>query len=125
MLGGERSASVARLFAEFAEDFGKAKSKANSGFLLREGFAAWNLSSLGNGLRTTRSVASTLNQRRFMKSGLRDQVEGAAKEAKGKGKEKIGKATGDPQKAAEGNVDKAMGKLQKKSGEIKRDVMRD
>jgi uncharacterized protein YjbJ (UPF0337 family) len=60
-----------------------------------------------------------------MKSGMRDQVEGAAKEAKGVAKQKVGKVTGDPQQAASGAVDEAKGKLQKKTGEIKRDVMRD
>lgn len=60
-----------------------------------------------------------------MKSGLRDQVEGAAKEAKGVAKQKIAKVTGDPQKKAEGVVDEAKGKFQQKTGELKRDVMRD
>lgn len=60
-----------------------------------------------------------------MKSGLRDQVEGAAKEAKGTAEKKIARATGDPQKSAQGSLDKARGKLQKKTGEIKRDAMRD
>ena len=60
-----------------------------------------------------------------MKSGLRDQVEGAAKETKGVTKQKISKVTGDPQQTAEGAVEEAKGKFQKKTGEIKRDVMRD
>ena len=60
-----------------------------------------------------------------MKSGLRDQVEGAAKMAKGKAKKKIGRATGDPETAARGSVDEAKGRLQKKTGQIKRDVTRD
>ncbi len=59
-----------------------------------------------------------------MKLGLRDQVEGSAKEAKGVAKQKIGKVTGDPQKSAEGSIDRAKGKFQKKTGEIKRDVTR-
>ena len=61
----------------------------------------------------------------LMKSGLRDQIEGAAKQAKGVAKQKIGKETGDPQRAAEGKVDEAKGKFQRKTGQIKRDVMRD
>ena len=60
-----------------------------------------------------------------MKSGLRDQVEGTAKEAKGKAQQKIGRVTGDPQTAAKGEVNEAKGKLQKKTGEIKRDVMKE
>lgn len=60
-----------------------------------------------------------------MKSGVRDQIEGTAKDAKGAAKQKIGKAMGDPQTAAEGTLDRAKGKLQKKTGEIKRDAMRD
>jgi uncharacterized protein YjbJ (UPF0337 family) len=60
-----------------------------------------------------------------MKSGLRDQAEGAAKQAGGTVKRKVARATGDPQKDAEGAVDQAKGKLQKKTGQIKRDVMRD
>jgi len=60
-----------------------------------------------------------------MKSGIRDQVEGSAKDAKGAAKQKIGKAMGDPQKAAEGTLDRAKGHLQKKTGQLKRDVMRD
>lgn len=60
-----------------------------------------------------------------MKSGLRDQVEGTAKEIKGKAKQKLAAETGDPQKSVEGKVDEAAGKFQKKTGEIKRDVMRE
>lgn len=60
-----------------------------------------------------------------MKSGLRDQVEGSAKEAKGTAKQKVGKLTGDPKTSAEGRVDEAKGKFQKKTGEIKRDVTRE
>ena len=60
-----------------------------------------------------------------MKSGLRDQAEGTAKEAKGKAKQKLAQVTGDPQKSAEGSVDEARGKFQKKTGEIKRDVLRE
>ena len=60
-----------------------------------------------------------------MKSGLRDQIEGKAKETNGVAKQKIARATGDPEKAAEGAVDEARGKLQKKTGQIKRDVMRE
>ena len=60
-----------------------------------------------------------------MKSGLRDQIEGTAKEAKGVGKQKIAKMTGDPKQAMEGAKDEAKGKLQQKTGQIKRDVMRD
>ena len=60
-----------------------------------------------------------------MKSGLRDQAEGAAKQAKGNTKQKMAKITGDPEKAAEGYVDETRGKFQKKTGQIKRDVMRE
>jgi uncharacterized protein YjbJ (UPF0337 family) len=60
-----------------------------------------------------------------MKSGMRDQVEGAAKEAKGKARQKMGKVTGNPDQAARGSIDEAKGKLQQKTGQIKRDVMRD
>ena len=60
-----------------------------------------------------------------MKSGVRDQVEGAAKEAKGAAKQKIAKATGNPQQSVEGAVDRAEGKFQQKTGQIKRDVMRE
>jgi uncharacterized protein YjbJ (UPF0337 family) len=60
-----------------------------------------------------------------MKSGLRDQVEGTAKEIKGAVKQKIGRETGDIETTAKGKVDEAKGKLQRKTGEIKRDVLRD
>ena len=60
-----------------------------------------------------------------MKSGLRDQVEGAARRAKGVAKQKIAKGTGDPKQASEGKLDEAKGTFQQKTGEIKRDIMRD
>ena len=60
-----------------------------------------------------------------MKSGLRDQIEGTAKEAKGIVKQKIARETGDPQTALKGKVDEAKGKFQRKTGEIKRDAMRE
>jgi uncharacterized protein YjbJ (UPF0337 family) len=60
-----------------------------------------------------------------MKSGIRDQVEGTAKEVKGAAKQEVARRTGDPQKAVEGAADRAAGKFQKKTGQIKRDVMRD
>jgi uncharacterized protein YjbJ (UPF0337 family) len=60
-----------------------------------------------------------------MKSGIRDQVEGTAKDAKGAAKQKMGKAMGDPKQTAEGTADRARGQFQKKTGEIKRDVTRD
>jgi uncharacterized protein YjbJ (UPF0337 family) len=60
-----------------------------------------------------------------MKSGVRDQVEGKAKEVKGSVKQKIAKATGNPQQGTEGSIDEARGRLQKKTGEIKRDIMRE
>ena len=60
-----------------------------------------------------------------MKSGVRDQVEGKAKQIKGTAKQKIARATGNPQQAMEGSIDEARGRLQKKTGEIKRDVMRE
>jgi uncharacterized protein YjbJ (UPF0337 family) len=60
-----------------------------------------------------------------MKSGLRDQVEGAVKDAKGAAKQQWGKKAGDPAKAVEGAIDRAEGKFQKKTGQIKRDVMRE
>lgn len=59
-----------------------------------------------------------------MKSGIRDQAEGAVKEAKGKVKQKWARAAGAPDKHLEGAVDRAAGKLQKKTGQIKRDTMR-
>lgn len=60
-----------------------------------------------------------------MKSGIRDQVEGAAKEVKGIAKEKTAKTTGNPGKKLEGMVDRAEGRFQQKTGQIKRDVLRD
>jgi uncharacterized protein YjbJ (UPF0337 family) len=60
-----------------------------------------------------------------MKSGIRDQIEGTAKDLKGAAKQQWGKKTGDPAKAVEGSIDRAEGKFQKKTGQIKRDVMRD
>jgi uncharacterized protein YjbJ (UPF0337 family) len=60
-----------------------------------------------------------------MKSGLRDQAEGAVKEAKGRAKQKWAKAVGAPDKQIEGTIDRAAGKLQKKTGQIKRDTMRE
>ena len=60
-----------------------------------------------------------------MKSGMRDKIEGSAKEMKGRTKQEWARATGDPQKHVEGSKDRAAGKFQKKSGEIKRDIMRE
>lgn len=60
-----------------------------------------------------------------MKSGIRDQVEGKAKEVKGAAKQKFGKHAGDPKANVEGAVDKAEGRLQQKTGQITRDVMRE
>ena len=60
-----------------------------------------------------------------MKSGIRDQVEGTAKETKGKGKQTWARATGDPAKHVEGAKDRLAGKIQKKTGQIKRDTMRE
>ena len=60
-----------------------------------------------------------------MKSGIRDQVEGAAKELKGTAKQKVGKATGDPAMKMEGTIEKAAGQWQQKTGQIKRDATRD
>lgn len=60
-----------------------------------------------------------------MKSGMRDQVEGKAKEIKGAAKQELGKMGGDPAKKAEGKIDSAAGKAQQKVGQIKRDATRD
>ena len=60
-----------------------------------------------------------------MKSGMRDQVEGVAKELKGETKQKVAKVTGDPERKVEGAIDRAEGRFQQKTGQIKRDVMRE
>ncbi len=60
-----------------------------------------------------------------MKSGMRDQVEGTAKEIKGEAKQKIAKVTGEPEQKVDGAIDRAEGRLQQKTGQIKRDVMRE
>lgn len=80
---------------------------------------------VGNAARVTRSVCAILNQNKKMKSGLRDKVEGKAKQAKGAVKQKIGRKTGDPGMKARGKVDEATGKFQQKTGQIKRDITRE
>jgi uncharacterized protein YjbJ (UPF0337 family) len=60
-----------------------------------------------------------------MKSGIRDQVEGKARETKGAVKQAIGKQAGDPAMKASGQIDEAAGKFQKKTGQIKRDITRE
>ena len=59
-----------------------------------------------------------------MKSGIRDQVEGKAKQAKGAAKQAYGRAAGDPKAKMSGTIDRAKGKMQEKTGRIKRDVTR-
>jgi uncharacterized protein YjbJ (UPF0337 family) len=76
----------------------------------------------GNAVRRARSVAENYQA---MKSGLRDQAEGAVKEVKGRAKQKWAKAVGAPDKQIEGTVDRLAGKLQRKTGQIKRDKMRE
>src|SRR5687767_10845311 len=100
-LGAELSASVAKLRAQFANDQAKAKSNEQSGStrsgrpgrrspaksgVMRE--RARDGSVRGNELSTIGGL---------MKSGMRDQVEGKAKQVKGAVKQKMAKATGNPQ----------------------------
>jgi uncharacterized protein YjbJ (UPF0337 family) len=71
-------------------------------------------------------LSATLNGKEpNMKSGIRDQAEGAMKEVKGQAKQKWAKTTGDPAKHVEGAKDRALGKIQQKTGQIKRDTMRE
>lgn len=79
----------------------------------------------GNALPAPRSVFTISTKRTAMKSGIRDKMEGSAKEAKGAAKQAWAKAAGDPQKHVEGSKDRASGKFQQKTGEIKRDIMRE
>jgi uncharacterized protein YjbJ (UPF0337 family) len=60
-----------------------------------------------------------------MKSGIRDQAEGKAKEIKGAAKQEWAKQTGDVGRKAEGALEETTGKFQQKTGQIKRDITRD
>ena len=60
-----------------------------------------------------------------MKSGIRDQAEGKAKEIKGQVKKEWGKETGDIGAKARGAAEETTGKFQQKTGQIKRDMTRD
>ena len=60
-----------------------------------------------------------------MKSGIRDQVEGKARQAKGTVKREVGKRTGNPELKARGRIEQAVGKYQQKTGQIKRDITRE
>jgi uncharacterized protein YjbJ (UPF0337 family) len=55
-----------------------------------------------------------------MKSGTKDKVEGAVKEATGKLQEKVGEAMGDPGMSDRGTAEKVGGKVQRKVGEVKK-----
>ena len=55
-----------------------------------------------------------------MKSGTKDQAEGAFHELKGKAKEIAGKATDNPKLEAEGTGEKIAGKVQGKIGQVKK-----
>jgi uncharacterized protein YjbJ (UPF0337 family) len=55
-----------------------------------------------------------------MKSGTKDKVEGAVKEATGKLKEKVGEAMSDPGMRDHGTAEKVGGKVQRKVGEVKK-----
>jgi uncharacterized protein YjbJ (UPF0337 family) len=55
-----------------------------------------------------------------MKSGTRDKVEGAVKEATGKLKEKVGEAMGDPRMRDRGTAERVGGKVQRKVGDLKK-----
>ncbi len=55
-----------------------------------------------------------------MKTGTKDQVEGAIHELKGTTKEITGKLTDNPALAAEGSDEKIAGKVQGKIGQIKK-----
>lgn len=55
-----------------------------------------------------------------MKSGTKDQVEGAFHELKGKAKEIAGKLSDNPKLQAEGTGEKIAGKVQAKIGQVKK-----
>ena len=54
-----------------------------------------------------------------MKSGNKDQAQGAFHQAKGKAKEVLGHALGNPKVETEGTTEKVAGIIQKKIGQIK------
>jgi len=55
-----------------------------------------------------------------MKSGTKDQVEGALHQAKGKVKEVVGQVTGKADLEIAGRNEKVVGKVQEKVGDIKK-----
>lgn len=55
-----------------------------------------------------------------MKSGMRDQVEGAMHQVTGSIKQAAGKLTDNPKLSATGTVEKYAGKTQEKIGQVKR-----
>lgn len=55
-----------------------------------------------------------------MKSGTRDNAEGALHKVKGKVKETVGKIVGNPDLEADGKIENIQGKVQEKRGQIKK-----
>jgi uncharacterized protein YjbJ (UPF0337 family) len=55
-----------------------------------------------------------------MKTGIRDQVEGAVHQATGSIKQAVGKLSDNPKLNATGTVEKYAGKAQEKLGQVKR-----
>ena len=59
-----------------------------------------------------------------MKSGTRDEIEGAAKKLEGRVKEGLGKALGNPGLEGRGNRERLEGEIQKERGELKQAIGR-
>lgn len=55
-----------------------------------------------------------------MKTGTKDEIQGAFHELKGKAKEKVGEITNNPSLTAKGEAEKIAGKIQKKVGQIEK-----
>jgi uncharacterized protein YjbJ (UPF0337 family) len=61
-----------------------------------------------------------LQEKRNMKSSMRDKAEGKFHQVKGKIKQVAGKVSDNPKLEAEGNVEKISGKVQEKIGHLKK-----
>jgi len=62
--------------------------------------------------------------KRLVKEGMRDSVEGKSKVAKGRVKDAVGGLTGDGSLQVEGKVDQAKGKIQDAVGRVERKLGR-
>jgi uncharacterized protein YjbJ (UPF0337 family) len=62
--------------------------------------------------------------KRFTRDGVKNSLEGTAKQAKGRVKDAVGGLTGDGRLQVEGKMDQAKGKIQKAIGKVERKLGR-